>query len=423
MDSYPGARGSRTSNAAPGPGRATSRSSPPCRSTILRAMASPRPAPSFRPVANGSKRRSRSAGSIPAPVVPYLEEHRAVLLDAPDVDPPRARLGRVLQEVREHLPQPRGIDADGERRDLEPDVHARVGAGERPGGILRDDGGVHVHRSDRRLAREIEEVVGEPPEPLDLAEHVLERLAIPRREHAAAALAEELHRASDDAERVADLVGHHGAHARERIPPGRTLRARPSLRLRARPVDAERGEARRAEHGDEHGHEERATDPRPRRGERLARLERQHRARHPARAGNREVPARHRQVSHRVAERDRRLAAERARDPLRVHAQEVRARSRRARRVGEHEELGREHVDALERVRRHDRAQPLRRGRDVGEQLRGDGPRAAKALLEDAVQGAGRRAMERERRGEGDGEADGCGDERDSRERHYSPSV
>ena len=349
VDSYraPAAAAPRTRRPAPAARRAAARRRAAPRSCGRWRAPGPR-RPSV-PVANGSKRRSRRAGSNPAPVVPYLEEHRAVLLDAPDVDPPRARLGRVLQEVREHLPQPRGIDADGERRDLEPDVHARVGAGERPGGILRDDGGVHVHRSNRRLAREIEEVVGEPPEPLDLAEHVLERLAIPCREHAAAALAEELHRAPDDAERVADLVGHHGAHARERIPPGRALRARPSLRLRARPVDAERGEARRAEHGDEHGHEERATDPRPRRGERLARLERQHRARHPARAGNREVTARHRNVSHRVAERDRRLAAERARDPLRVHAQEVRARSRRARRVGEHD-------GARARARRRPRA-------------------------------------------------------------------
>ena len=111
--------GSRTSNAAPGRGLGTSRSSPPCRSTIRREMASPRPVPSCRP---GRERLeealARAPDAIPRPVVPDLDGARAPSSRGARTST-RARAApapRSRSRFDEHLPQPRGVDARTEQR-------------------------------------------------------------------------------------------------------------------------------------------------------------------------------------------------------------------------------------------------------------------------------------------------------------------
>ena len=71
-------------------------------------------------------------------------------------------------------------------------------------------------RRERGFPGEVEEVLREPAEPLHLAEHVVERLAVPRAEGAAGARPDQLDRAADDADGVADLVRQHRGHLADR---------------------------------------------------------------------------------------------------------------------------------------------------------------------------------------------------------------
>ena len=73
-----GSAGSQTVKTAPPPGLFSAPIDPRCSSTIRWAIESPRPVPPLRRLKNGTKRRRKSAGSIPGPSSVMLHSTPAV---------------------------------------------------------------------------------------------------------------------------------------------------------------------------------------------------------------------------------------------------------------------------------------------------------------------------------------------------------
>ena len=260
----------------PGRSRSTSSRVPPWRATIRLAMARPSPRPPARPDAKGSKRRSRSSAGTPGPssstrrrAWPATASPRSWMTRGPG-------LRRVLEQVAQDLLEAHRVALHRQARHRQPDLGRREGAG--VGARAASDAtsarstGIGV---SGRLPGHVEQVLGEPPQALHLAEHVAEGLLIAGRQRGAAPGPHQLHRAADHAERVADLVRGHGRHARQQVPPRGPLGGLQPVRLDPRPAQGDGPQGQGGQERERDAGEERAPQVGPGSDEGPPGLERQ----------------------------------------------------------------------------------------------------------------------------------------------------
>ena len=141
----------------------------------------------------------------------------------------------------------------------------------------------------RRLAREIHEVLGKPAQSLDLPKHVLQGVVVFAREDAAAAGPHELHAAADDPQRIPDLVSDHRAHPGQCVAKCGALRLAAAPSLGARPAQRDHSQRQRSGRGDADADPCRSHERRPGPRELLPGFEPKHRVHSPIRAADRKV--------------------------------------------------------------------------------------------------------------------------------------
>ena len=244
-------RGRRDLEGRPGPPPARSASVPPCRSTSRRDTASPSPVPPSWPVTNGSNRRPRASAGDARARRPHREP------TSPSRDPPRISTGararpaprsragsRAPAGAGRHRPATGG--SASRRRPHDEIAEAAPRSRGPPPPQLTE---VDRASSAAPVGGELEEVLGEPAEPLHLAEDVVESARSARRARPAR---------SRDSSTAARMIpsGLRISCARPRPPCATSASPRAARAAASRARRSERRLPRR-EHGERDGAERR----------------------------------------------------------------------------------------------------------------------------------------------------------------------
>ena len=377
--------------------------------------------PPGRALAKGSNSRARTSGGIPGPS--SATSTRAKPPCTPPRSSPRrapawaALASRLASTWRSRPGSARTVAGPSETQTSSSGWRARLPRAASAASVPQVD----QLGLERPVGRQVEEVLGQRAQPPDLAQHVLQPLLVAGAELRAGPLPDQLHRAPDDAERIADLVRHRRRHPRDRRAAGGVLRDLPLAA--GGPPEPDRHPEERQGPGAGEPHPERQGSPEPGAGggEGLARLQGQRRP-VAVRRPQREVGGLDGEVAQVPGPADRNLPTQRRPHAGHVHPERVDRDVLGAGGVGDHLERGRDHVGAVQAVGRHDGPEPVRGGGGAAKQERGGLPGAAQPLLLHPLERVPGGAVQGEGGGQRAGQADqGHGEGGEGVARHGTP--